>query len=65
MKYFPSIGYNGMKWTASMVKYLEEKSGKPVTIAERMMLATKWVLEEKHYTLVDSTRDRIFRGAKC
>jgi hypothetical protein len=46
---FPSIGYNGVSWAVSTVTYLEEKSGGQVTVAERTMLVTRWIWEEKHY----------------
>ncbi len=35
MNHFPSINYNGVKWAIATVTHLEEKSGRPVTIAER------------------------------
>ncbi len=48
MDHFPSINYNGVKWAIATVTHLEEISERPVTIAERTMLATRCIWEE-HY----------------
>ncbi len=62
MKHFPSIGYNGVKWTAaSTVTYVEEKRGKPLIIAERTKLAN-YQMDLGGETF--HTHDRILRGAK-
>ncbi len=49
MNRYPSIGYHGVQWVANTFAHLEAQSNKSVTIAERTMLATKWLCEEKHH----------------
>ena len=49
MNRFPSIGYHGVQWAANTVAHLEARFDKSVTIAERTMLTTKWLWEEKHH----------------
>jgi hypothetical protein len=50
MDHFPSINYNDIKWAIATVTHLEEISKRSVTIAERTMLATRWIWEAEHYT---------------